>query len=309
MKKKFTLIAAFCLLTFIGFSQTTPCPTSFSRNNGNVGGCGSHIVLSFAVCPDPSNIPTLDSVKINGVKQPQTFTLVSIKCSGNNFSIDYCISDINLPPASQLTIYLTYPLGATGGTSGSIICQVASGGPAPVILSSFTVYRNGKNITATWQTQQEINTKGFEVQRAYDNASYQTIATIAGHVNSNIVQSYSYSDNSNTSTSISFYRIKMIDIDGSFSYSDVRYVKGNGEKSAFIVFPNPSFGNAKISISDINEPTNVQLLDNNGRIVKSITLNNGNTIELNNLKTGTYIVKTIGTVTGASSVQKLTVIN
>ena len=101
----------------------------------------------------------------------------------------------------------------------------------------------------------------------------------------------------------------MIDIDGSFSYSDVRYVKGNGEKSAFIVFPNPSFGNAKISISDINEPTNVQLLDNNGRIVKSITLNNGNTIELNNLKTGTYIVKTIGTVTGASSVQKLTVIN
>jgi hypothetical protein len=74
------------------------------------------------------------------------------------------------------------------------------------------------------------------------------------------------------------------------------------------MFPNPSFGNAKISITDISEPTIVQLFDNNGKLVKTVAIKNNNVVELNDLGQGTYIVKTIGTTTGISSVQKLTVI-
>lgn len=72
------------------------------------------------------------------------------------------------------------------------------------------------------------------------------------------------SDTRNTS----FFRIKMIDKDGSISFTPVKSVKGNYAKTDFTIFPNPSFGNAKITVTDLSEPTNVQVLDNSGRLIK-----------------------------------------
>ena len=105
--KKFLLSTSFLIISFTVFPQT-PCPTQFLRTNGNNTGCGSHIKLYFAACP--STIPTLDSIKIDGVLQPETFTILEKVCNGGNTYIDYCISDNNLPPAGHITVYLTYPI-------------------------------------------------------------------------------------------------------------------------------------------------------------------------------------------------------
>lgn len=184
-----------------------------------------------------------------------------------------------------------------------------SGGALPVKISSFLVGHNGEAaILVNWKTETEINAGNFEIQRSYDNSSYQTIAAIPSHVNSSLTQSYSYTDNTNNWKGVSYYRIKMLNIDGSFAYTTIKTVTGKGAKPGFVMFPNPSFGNAKISITDISEPTIVQLFDNNGKLVKTVAIKNNNVVELNDLGQGTYIVKTIGTTTGISSVQKLTVI-
>jgi hypothetical protein len=148
----------------------------------------------------------------------------------------------------------------------------------------------------------------FEVQRSFDNASFKTIATVAGTVNGTSTKSYSYVDNSNTSQSMSFYRLKIVKQSGEVSYSDIKTVKGLSSKADFLIFPNPSVSNSKVTISDISEPTRVQLLDNSGRLVRSIMLNNTNTIELSGLQKGTYIVRIIGT-SGHTEIRKLTVIN
>ncbi len=76
-----------------------------------------------------------------------------------------------------------------------------------------------------------------------------------------------------------------------------------------LIYPNPSVGNAKITISNLSEPTRIQLLDNSGRLVKSLMLNNTNTVELNGLVKGAYMVRIIGSVSGNTEVKKLTVIN
>jgi hypothetical protein len=305
--KKLLLSGSFMIVSFAVFSQT-PCPTQFTRNNGNGSSCAAHIKLYFAVCP--TTIPTLDSIKIDGVLQPETFTILGKVCNGGNTYIDYCIGNGNLPPAAHLTVYLTYPGGATGGTGGSVVCNVPDAGPLPVILSGFGVQRNkDNNVSATWQTQQEINSSRFEIERSYDNISFQKIGSVLAAGSSHLLTTYTFSDNSNTSRNASIYRIKMIDKDGAFAYTETKSVKGSGAKSDFIIFPNPGHGNAKITISDLSETTEVQLLDVTGRLVKSVILNYAGTTEVNNLQKGTYFVRTIGKVTGETNVKKLSVIN
>ena len=308
--KKFLLSTCIMIISFAVFSQT-PCPTQFFRNNGNGGSCASHIKLYFATCP--TTIPILDSIKIDGVLQPEIFTILGKVCTGSNTYVDYCITNGNLPPAGHITVFLTYP-GATGGaaggaTAGSVICNVPSSKPLPVILSGFSIQRTNTNVSATWQTQQEINSSRFEIERAYDNASFQKIGSVSAAGSSNLLKTYTFSDNSNTSRNVSFYRIKMIDIDGAFSYSEAKSVKGSGATSDFIIFPNPCHGTAKITLSDLTEPTEVQLLDVSGRLIKSVTLNNINTTQLNNLQKGSYFIRISGKITGTTSVKKLSVIN
>ncbi|MEO5781659.1 MAG: T9SS type A sorting domain-containing protein [Ginsengibacter sp.] len=299
--KKFLLLAVFCSLAFVSFSQFV-CPSFFKRNNGNGHGCDANITLNYGICPTSAQIVVglLDG-GVNGTIIPG-LTFSQGTCI--NGQVDVCIMGSNIPPASTLTIRFSNQDGTVIGT-----CDGPSGGPTPILLSSFSVQRIGSNVKTNWQTQQEINSKNFEVQRAYDNASYQTIATIPAHGNSSTIQSYSFTDNTNNSNGTSFYRIKFVDVDGSFRYTDIKSIKGYGIKSGAVIFPNPAFGNAKITITDLNETTKVELLDNSGRLVKSATLSNANTVELNGLKKGTYMVRIIGTVSGNSEVKKLTVIN
>lgn len=303
--KHFLLSTSFLIVSIAVFSQT-PCPTQFIRTNGNNSTCASHVKLYFASCPVTT--PTFDSIKIDGVLQPEKFTLIGTTCNGSNTYIDYCISDNNLPPAGRITVFLTYPGGSSGGTSGSVICNIPEQGPTPVLLSGFGIQRNNNKVTAAWQTQQEFNSSRFEIERAYDNASFQKIGSVLAAGTSNTLKAYTFSDNSNTSKNVSFYRIKMIDIDGTFVYTETKSVKGAGTKSDFIIFPNPSYGNAKITISDLSEPTEVQLLDVTGRLVKSVILYNTNTTEINNLQIGSYFVRIKGKVTGEASIRNLSVI-
>ena len=157
--KRILLSASLLILSFGAFSQAL-CPTQFLRNNGNSGPCASHIRLYFASCPYA--IPSLDSIATDGVIQPETFTVIGQTCHGNNDYIDYCISDNNLPPAARVTVFLTYPGQTINASSTHITCTIASAGPTPVVLSSFTAQRNENNdVILSWTTQQEINSSFF----------------------------------------------------------------------------------------------------------------------------------------------------
>jgi len=194
-----------------------------------------------------------------------------------------------------------------GTTCGDTV-RSPEGGPLPIFLSSFYVQRKSNNVNLNWQTQQEINVKSFEIQRSTGNSPYVTVGTVSGHGTSSNFQSYSFTDNANTSKSVSFYRLKIVDLDGKISYTSIKSVKGSGALASFIVFPNPSFGHAKITITDLNEPTDVRVLDNAGRLIKLITLTNTNSVEVSNLQQGGYIVQITGKNSGETVVRKLTVI-
>ncbi|HOJ06654.1 MAG: T9SS type A sorting domain-containing protein [Ignavibacteriota bacterium] len=111
----------------------------------------------------------------------------------------------------------------------------------PVELSSFTAKFNEKTIKLNWLTKTEVNNYGFNVERRINEGEWNTLGFVEGHGNSNLPKQYSYTDNDLFSGGSKFqYRLKQIDTDGKFEYSDVVEVEIVPEKFELSQnYPNP----------------------------------------------------------------------
>jgi len=90
----------------------------------------------------------------------------------------------------------------------------------PVELNSFSAsVANGSTVNLSWETATEVNNYGFDVERSSGNSDWQKIGFVAGSGNSNSPKEYSFADNPSGGTSFS-YRLKQIDVGGSFQYYD-----------------------------------------------------------------------------------------
>ena len=93
-----------------------------------------------------------------------------------------------------------------------------SGLPLPVELTSFTANASGTIVKLNWQTATEINNYGFEIERATENSEWQKIGFVEGAGNSNSPKEYMFTDNVGKTGNYS-YRLKQIDINGEYKYS------------------------------------------------------------------------------------------
>jgi hypothetical protein len=94
--------------------------------------------------------------------------------------------------------------------------------PLPVELSSFTGKADGnKRIDLNWATKTEVNNYGFYVERKVNEGDWNSITFVEGHGNSNSPKVYNYSDKDLFAGGSKFqYRLKQVDTDGQFEYSD-----------------------------------------------------------------------------------------
>ncbi len=90
----------------------------------------------------------------------------------------------------------------------------------PVELTSFAANVIDRTVTLTWRTESESNSYGFEIERSQNKAGWNTIGFVKSAGNSTQPKNYSYTD-SKVETGSYSYRLKMIDLDGSFTYSNV----------------------------------------------------------------------------------------
>ncbi len=94
--------------------------------------------------------------------------------------------------------------------------------PLPVELTSFTSKFLNDKIQLNWVTKTEVNNYGFNVERRINDGEWSSIGFVEGHGNSNSPKNYSYSDKDLFAGGSSFqYRLKQVDTDGTFEYSDV----------------------------------------------------------------------------------------
>lgn len=105
--------------------------------------------------------------------------------------------------------------------SGSTSNWVAANNSAlPVELISFIASENKGSVVLNWQTATEVNNYGFNVERRVQKEEWKQIAFVNGHGNSNSPKNYSFTDLSLISGKVQ-YRLKQIDFDGKYEYSDI----------------------------------------------------------------------------------------
>ncbi|QQS35731.1 MAG: T9SS type A sorting domain-containing protein [Ignavibacteriales bacterium] len=114
--------------------------------------------------------------------------------------------------------------------------------PLPVELTSFYANTSKNSVKLLWETATEVQNFGFEVERKSEaNSEWKNIGFVAGNGNSNTVNKYSFTDNEIVSGKYS-YRLKQLDNDGGYSYSDVVNVELGNLPTEFSLgqnYPNP----------------------------------------------------------------------
>jgi hypothetical protein len=112
--------------------------------------------------------------------------------------------------------------------------------PVPVELTKFTAYTDGDKVILNWTTATEVENYGFDIERSIDNREWQRLGFIEGHGNSNSPKSYSFDDMHPIGGSKFKYRLKQIDTDGKYEYSDIVEVEiVPTEFALYQNYPNP----------------------------------------------------------------------
>ena len=112
----------------------------------------------------------------------------------------------------------------------------------PVELLSFSgIYQNGV-VSLIWSTAQEVNNKGFYIEKLSSGDDWESIGFIYGSGTIEIQQEYEFIDKE-PELGISYYRLKQVDLDGAFSYSNIISIALERELTDLLLFPNPVAGN------------------------------------------------------------------
>ena len=164
----------------------------------------------------------------------------------------------------------------------------------PLKMGDFTAVKNNAGINLNWETLSEQNTAYFEIEKSTTGTDFTSIGKVAAKGNSSTKQNYSYTDNAVTA-SINYYRLKLVDIDNRFTYSNRIAVKNNDQQlMAIEVFPNPASAVLQVQMpSKQKETATMYIADAAGKIVysKTIQLNEGNNatiIPITQLASGMY---------------------
>jgi hypothetical protein len=136
---------------------------------------------------------------------------------------------------------------------------VKSFGPLAVLPLRLTAF-NGRienaNSLLNWQTDNEINTRTFIIERSIDGRQY----LLAGTVNKHVDQ---------LGVSVIYYRLKQVDIDGRSTYSRVLMMPVEQSANRVLYYPNPVTSETNLSITlDKAGPVHARLIDNMGNVMQ-----------------------------------------
>lgn len=214
-------------------------------------------------------------------------------------------STINCGTTGKNACATPYTYGPITAGSNGIAAGFSS---LPVVLNDFTVSLTAKNtVDITWSTQQEINSASFVIERSTDGAQWQAIGSVAAKGNSSVVSAYAYTDQSPLS-SVNYYRLRMVDLDGSYTYSAVKLARSSVVKGISF-FPNPATNYVNVSLSEAAASnTSIQLLTLSGQVLVDQKVSAGSngivTIPVQQYTRGMYVLR-VASADGAQQTTKL----
>jgi Secretion system C-terminal sorting domain len=301
-KKLITALTGLLLLFSTAAQQFTPQ----TINNGGSSKTAGGIILEDA----------LGGLLVNTVSTPVfTYTQDFLQPDAGITTVLPIINNVTLSSGSGIDIagatfingnimleftageFASITLNSTGSMLTQGILQPFSIGTAlPVTGLEFYAKRiNSNQVQLDWKTLQEINNKGFHIERKKETennfADMGFVSSNANGGNSSFPIQYQKLDNNNFS-GITYYRLKLEDIDGRSTYSVVRMVKGDMSKQLSLqVWPVPAVGFFNVRVNGLDKNDLLQVVDVNGRLVKQFIIQNQTQLQISGLPAGTYFVK------------------
>jgi len=169
-------------------------------------------------------------------------------------------------------------------------------GALPVHLLSFTARQQKQDVLLNWTTENELNNNYFDVEKSIDNSHFNTIGRVSAVAPGTAgMHAYNFTD-SETFAGVAYYRLKQVDKDGLFAYSNIIAVKMNMPGTLWSVYPNPAVGKTTLHIKANISNVTVQLINTAGQTVYGKTLSTllaGQVVDvpLRSLAKGVYLLR------------------
>lgn len=246
--------------------STSPYRCSYSDDSGNTG----LLVSSTDVSEDANGDKYVQAIDVS-VGEVYVLYISNWSQSGLQFDLDFNMI-----------------------SGASIDCTAL-----PVELLTFEADASDRTVKLDWATASEAGSAHFVVQRSTDGENFVSIGQVAGAGTSFTTIEYGFED-PQPIVGTNYYRLKQVDTDGSFSYSDVATVNFGSALVAGTPFPNPTDGTVNVLVNaNVDGQVRAEVIDASGRAVhrEAQTIVRGtNTIgmDLGGLKPGTYMLTLLG---------------
>ena len=142
----------------------------------------------------------------------------------------------------------------------------------PVNLKSFSGIANKKVNMLYWSAASENNNHLFEIQRSIDGIKFETIGQVAGAGSSSTFRQYEFADTKIIDQPY-YYRLKQVDRDARYIFSDIILLTGKENTAHAVVFPNPVAGIATVVFEKALVSEEFLLFNSSGQLVEKLIMN------------------------------------
>lgn len=180
--------------------------------------------------------------------------------------------------------------------------SVFPSGVLPVKFKDFNALHSNGKTKLTWTTTSEINNDYFDVERSEDGVNFVSIGREKGANNSTEIKNYSFTDpKAYAAGGFLYYRIKQVDKDSQFDFTEIRSVKVATLSLAFKAYPNPVNSYLTIQLLEDVKQASYSLSNVTGKVLMNGDFVNSHEINIANLPVGIYI---LNVKSGTSSFQE-----
>lgn len=294
----------------------SPAAGLSNANIANPVACVSSTTAYALTAIGPNGCPAKATVVVGVSSSPAPTINVSpvSVCQGSSASFNAVVSPAGsynylwTPNDGRLSNVLVYNpsilTGSTGTSSYSVVVTNTANGCAgsaaatvnvtscvvPVKLEGFTATKQGTGVLLNWVVGAEMNVSHYEVEFSTGGNNYQRIGNVAA------ANMHNYSlIHKDPVTGSNYYRLRIVDNDGAFSYSDVRKVVFDKAGSVSL-YPNPAYaGSITVAVagSMVNRAATMSVFAADGRLMltKSIgKLTASQPVDISRLMAGKYIL-------------------
>ncbi len=263
------------------YAMVRPVPTSASTiySNGftanwTAPATGTVINYLLDVATD-----TLFANKVTGYDNRNVGNVTSYNVSGLAINVKY--------------FYRVTPVkSGTDGVAGpSEVRSVTTANALDFTLLSFEAQAQAQQVQLDWKTATEKATAAFEIERSSNAADFMVIGRVAAAGNAAEATSYQFND-AQPVKGLNLYRLKMINADGTWSYSPIRNARFQSVLAGHEVFPIPAITGLTLRlVAATASPVQAYLYDLHGRVVKQLNISQKETlIDIKDIAAGQYLL-------------------